>query len=49
MKNRIFNTGTTSQRPQIGLVVGFQYFDTTLNKPIWWTGTKWVDATGTEV
>lgn len=27
----------------------FQYFDTTLNKPIWWTGTKWVDANGTEV
>lgn len=24
-------------------------FDTTLNKPIWWTGTAWVDATGTEV
>lgn len=28
---------------------GFQYFDTTLNKPIWWTGDKWVDATGAEV
>ena len=27
----------------------FQYFDTTLNKPIWWTGTKWVDATGASV
>ena len=24
----------------------FQYFDTTLNKPIWWTGTKWVDSMG---
>jgi len=28
---------------------GFQCFDTTLNKPIWWTGSVWVDATGTEV
>lgn len=28
---------------------GFQYYDYTLNKPIWWTGTKWVDATGAEV
>lgn len=28
---------------------GISYFDTTLNKPIWWTGTKWVDATGTDV
>lgn len=24
-------------------------FDTSLNKPIWWTGEKWVDATGTDV
>ena len=28
---------------------GQSIFDTTLNKPIWWTGTKWVDATGVEV
>lgn len=27
----------------------FEYFDTTLNKPIYWTGTAWVDATGTSV
>ena len=25
------------------------FFDKSINKPIWWTGTKWVDATGTEV
>lgn len=24
-------------------------FDASLNKPKWWTSTKWVDATGTEV
>lgn len=24
-------------------------FDAKLNKPIWWTGTKWVDATGADV
>ena len=29
--------------------IGFQFFDTTLNKPIYWTGTGWVDATGTTV
>ena len=29
--------------------IGFQYFDTTIDKPIWWTGTKWVDATGADV
>lgn len=28
---------------------GVPLFQTTLNKPIWWTGTKWVDANGTEV
>jgi hypothetical protein len=31
---------------------GCLYFDTTLaaaGKPIWWTGTAWVDATGTAV
>lgn len=29
-------------------VVGFQHFDNN-NKPIWWTGSKWVDATGADV
>lgn len=28
---------------------GYQYFDTTLNKPIWWNGTNWVDANGVTV
>lgn len=32
-----------------GASIGYQSFDTTLNKPIWWTGSKWVDATGEEV
>lgn len=27
----------------------FEYFDTTLNKPIYWNGTAWVDATGQTV
>ena len=25
---------------------GFMFFDTGLNKPIWWNGTTWVDAAG---
>ena len=37
--------GTTAERPT-GKTVGYQYFDTTLNKPIWYTGTVWVDSTG---
>lgn len=29
--------------------VGQCLYDTSLNKPKWWTGSKWVDATGTDV
>ena len=28
---------------------GMCHFDTSLSKPIWWTGSKWVDAIGAEV
>ena len=39
-----------SERPTLSKYDnGFQYYDTTLNKPIWWTGTQWVDATGAQV
>ncbi len=41
--------GTTNKRPNVINEIGFQYFDTTLGKPIYWTGTKWVDATGSDV
>lgn len=30
-------------------IEGSVFFDKSKNKPIWWNGTKWVDATGTEV
>ena len=42
-------SGNTSSRPSNDIEVGFQYFDTTLNKPIWWAGSHWVDATGSQV
>lgn len=29
--------------------IGYMHFDTGINKPIWWTGTKWVDADGVDV
>lgn len=41
-------SGTSEQRPS-NIPKYYQYFDTTLGKPIWWTGTKWVDATGADV
>ena len=47
--NNIVKQGTTEDRPNKFVKKGFQYFDTTLNKPIYWTGTKWVDATGADV
>lgn len=34
--------GTTVQRP-VNPERGHQYFDTTINKPIWFNGTNWVD------
>lgn len=44
------NKGTTAQRPTLALTdAGFQYFDTDLGKPIYWTGAKWVDATGADL
>lgn len=42
--------GTTTNRPTLTANdVGYRYFDTDLNKPIWFNGTGWVDATGTTV
>ena len=45
------NINTSASRPTLytGGHKGYQFFDTTLNKPIWWTGSAWVDATGAEV
>ena len=46
-------SGITASRPTaLGFTppVGYQYFDTTLGKPIWLkTGTTWVDSTGATV
>jgi hypothetical protein len=41
--------GTKANRPTVLLQVGQVYFDTTLGYPIWWSGTKWVNASGTAV
>ena len=34
-------SGATEQRPTENLVVGQQYFDTTLGVPVYWNGTEW--------
>lgn len=40
---------TPQERPANIINKGFQYFDTTINKPIYWDGSKWIDATGATV
>lgn len=42
------DSGTTANRPT-SVPTGFRYFDTDLGKPIFWSGTQWVDANGTAV
>jgi hypothetical protein len=43
-------SGPSSQRPAPPPFIGYQYFDTTLGKPIWAkTASQWVDATGAPV
>lgn len=43
------DSGTTGARPTQQLTRGQPYFDTTLNKPVWWDGAAWRDATGAAV
>ena len=50
---QVNKSGASTNRPT-GLTndwqsIGTMFFDTTLNKPIWWNGTGWVDSTGTSV
>lgn len=46
----IIRSGISSLRPNTNYIpIGFQYFDITLNKPIWWNGNNWINATGTIV
>jgi polygalacturonase len=43
-----YRIGTTSQRPSNN-ADGDPYYDTTLDKPIWWNGSTWKDAMGTSM
>jgi len=48
---QMVNTCTTAARPTTNTVAGEQWFDTTLNKPIWRNAANngWVDSAGTAV
>lgn len=39
-KPKFILSGTTDQRPTV-TTVGFEFFDTDLNRPIWWNGSSW--------
>jgi hypothetical protein len=44
---KVPDAGSTLDRP-ITPNTGFMYFDTTLNRPIWFSGNLWVDALGVD-
>lgn len=43
------SSGTTAQRPDKGLFIGRQYFDTSLGYVIHYNGTNWVNSAGSTV
>jgi hypothetical protein len=48
VSNKVNQAGSTADRPATASI-GQCYFDTNLNKPIWFNGTDWVDYTGAVV
>lgn len=45
--NIALQKGSTSNRPQIEdknkkVMTGYQYYDTTLQRPLWWNGNEWL-------
>lgn len=44
------NKGSSSNRPQLNKTdIGFQYYDTSLGKPIWWNGYNWTTSDGVRI
>ena len=39
-------SGATLDRPTTGNYIGRRYWDVTLQKPVFWTGAAWKDASG---
>lgn len=44
----VVSSGSTGARPT-GIPTGYAYFDTTLSKPVWWSGSNWKDSSGPNV
>jgi hypothetical protein len=47
--NALTMSGSSAQRPTAMLWPGRVYFDRTLNQPVWYDGTDWVDSQGISV
>lgn len=43
------HSGSTVDRPVDNLFTGQQFYDSDLHQPIWWSGSVWKDAMGTDV
>lgn len=48
-KGNPFGISYSGETRPLNAPIGFCFLDTSLSKPIYWTGTKWVDATGADV
>lgn len=44
--NALRQSGTTAQRPTVGLWIGRPYFDTTLGYEVFYDGSTWVGGSG---
>ena len=49
LKIPVILAGESTERPSVNRQIGQCFFDRTLGKPIWWKGSYWVDATGTQM
>lgn len=47
-RNRV-TSGPTNSRPTTRMQIADLHYDTSLNKPTWWSGLAWKDANGTTV
>ena len=49
VKGNPFGIAYSGETRPLNAPIGFCFLDTSLSKPIYWTGAKWVDATGLSV
>ena len=45
----IIQAGQSEEKPSQSIAPGTMFFDTTLGKPVWYNGEKWVDSEGVDI